>query len=290
MTGIERHPLLNQRWFECRNTESNAIPAHGVVEITGSENPSAGRLVYTVRRPIGDWTKPTAVVGHHGLASGSDKYGMLTFDFPALVAYDTAKGTPALGETWSSGTDTYKLVDDESWALFQCLEAGSGGLVRAISRPYTSPTLEALNTNGWGGQTLIWDATPANRWVTITLDGQSPSSGSVEGISYATGTGTVTIAKGGWYRIHMQLQAGDTGSSTTAGSVELEMINSGSTVIMETFEELQANGAQVWMGRHIYEYFDPGETLNLRARKDVSTLNVDIQQGSWLISPAAGPF
>jgi hypothetical protein len=89
-------------WQPCANSESRAVPAGGAVRVTGS---STG-YGFSVARP----TAPGQYVwiaAPQGLASQG--YGACAEDGLFYALYDSTDGTPAVGETWGAGADTYKL-------------------------------------------------------------------------------------------------------------------------------------------------------------------------------------
>lgn len=93
---------LRKIWHDFLNNASQEAPAYGVLKITGS---TAG--VLQAARPNGagnvfafNYSLPiTATTGN----------GICTQEFPCWALYDDADGTPAAGQVWAPGTDTFKL-------------------------------------------------------------------------------------------------------------------------------------------------------------------------------------
>lgn len=90
------------RWQPFTNGASQTASAYGVLRITGSTS-----TLLTAARPNGTY-------GIYAINSSSDVaattgLGVCTQDYPALALYDDADGTPANGQVWGPGTDTFKL-------------------------------------------------------------------------------------------------------------------------------------------------------------------------------------
>lgn len=108
--GDERDPVKQIRWIEFRNASGQAIPSFGVLQITGSEVAGVGRKVLTVTRPDGTAGASYAINGPMPVAAGSTNYGVCTLDWPAVAAYDTGDGTPAINEIWGAKSGQFLLA------------------------------------------------------------------------------------------------------------------------------------------------------------------------------------
>ena len=129
------------RWVLAKNVDASydVIP-FGLVEVTGAEHDRSNRLVVTVKRPASDNPDSFAINGWQPISVG--KYGLVTFEGPVYVAYDT--GTPAIGDPWGPQTDSYLAKDGNAGliafgtttigegktqkiALMDLVRAGGGG-------------------------------------------------------------------------------------------------------------------------------------------------------------------
>lgn len=126
-----------QRWLFAK-AGSTKIPAWGLVEITGSTQ-IQDRLIYNVDRPDEDAALLIAVNGPRPIRANG--YGRITQDWPALCLYDDAD-TPAVGETWGSSEDSFKLTKDNN------------GLI-VVGDPLTDPANIVPVTALSGGRTLL---------------------------------------------------------------------------------------------------------------------------------------
>lgn len=91
-------------WRPALNTESEDAPPFGLVRVTGRD--SAG--VYTVAQPDTDGG-PAWVNSPLAIAADSAGGGAISPDGPVDALYDSADGTPAVGETWGAGAGSWKL-------------------------------------------------------------------------------------------------------------------------------------------------------------------------------------
>lgn len=96
-------PISAIRWLPCRNNSGEVVPAFGVVRITGADT----KGIITVAKPNIASDVNTLVNGPVPIGNGN--IGLCTAESPADVLYETADGTPALGEAWGSGSGTFKL-------------------------------------------------------------------------------------------------------------------------------------------------------------------------------------
>lgn len=101
-------PTPDQRWHRCRNTDSVALEAYGLVKVAGASAENS-RMVLQVQRPKKSdaYTEALAALGPAKIDAG--RYGWCTFDWPAWVRYDAAE-TPAVGQLWGPQDDSTRLV------------------------------------------------------------------------------------------------------------------------------------------------------------------------------------
>jgi hypothetical protein len=106
-------PIRQQRWLECQNVDTVECPPWGVLMVTESTTPGAGRNALSVKRP-------DTTTGLGGLATfvlngptalAANAYGSCTFDSPAFAVYNTG-ATPAVGETWGPKPSQFTLEQD----------------------------------------------------------------------------------------------------------------------------------------------------------------------------------
>jgi len=98
-------PTKAQRWHRFINNAGTTAVAHAPLRITGFSS-----RLYQVDRPndLGAFGL-TPINGRHDVPAGGK--GLLTFDYPTFVEYNTAK-TPAAGEQWGPVKDTWKIELD----------------------------------------------------------------------------------------------------------------------------------------------------------------------------------
>ncbi|ANS03336.1 hypothetical protein [uncultured Mediterranean phage uvDeep-CGR2-KM19-C37] len=134
-------PIAQQRWIECQNVDTVEVPAWGVMMVTESTNPKAGRNVLSVKRP--DTTNGIAGLATFVLngptALAASAFGVCTLDSPAFAVYNTA-ATPAVGETWGPKPDQFTLEQD--YPGFRILGGNTGS--GATSR--TRVAIEEVNS------------------------------------------------------------------------------------------------------------------------------------------------
>jgi hypothetical protein len=129
------------RWVLAKNVDASydVIP-FGLVEVTGAEHDRSNRMIVTVKQPASDNPDSFAINGWQPIPVG--KYGLVTFEGPVYVAYDT--GTPAIGDPWGPQENSFLAKDGNSGliafgtttigegktqkiALMDLVRAGAGG-------------------------------------------------------------------------------------------------------------------------------------------------------------------
>lgn len=190
VAGDMMSPFLSQRQIELKNVDSIEIPAFAVVEVTGIElpegalyhTPSAGRLIFKVRRATVD--EPCAVVvnGPCPIPAGEDgKPG--TYDFPTYALFDDSTGTgsssgtgivPTVGEEWGVKAGSFALNAERSgFIIYGQIDGVKAQVVREVKdellyvqpktcwKPGTQVTAVVQEWTGGG-----WSAT--SREVTVS--------------------------------------------------------------------------------------------------------------------------
>src|SRR6266700_6989666 len=100
---------LRKRWLPFQNNSGTEAPPYGCLKITEITDgilqairPDSGRGIYA-------FNGPQAVPAGGTAGPDSVTRGLCSQDYPAFALYDSADGTPANGEIWGPGTDTFKL-------------------------------------------------------------------------------------------------------------------------------------------------------------------------------------
>ena len=106
--------LNDLRYVEVSNAGASAIPAFGLMRVTGASTTSG--LVLTVDQPNADG-QDVLINGPTPIIAGGR--GVATYETPSQIYYDTADGTPANGETWGAGSGTYKLKKNKAGFTIQ---------------------------------------------------------------------------------------------------------------------------------------------------------------------------
>lgn len=96
------------RWVLAKNAGATEVIPFGLVEVTGAEHDRSNRMIVTVKRPASDNPDSFAINGWQPIPVG--QYGLVTFEGPVYVAYDTAD-TPAFGEAWGPQEDSYLAAE-----------------------------------------------------------------------------------------------------------------------------------------------------------------------------------
>lgn len=167
MTPSPSNPLAGVRWLATTNDSGEEMPAHAcvVVDSSGDE----GQFVIS---------KPTTASEHVWIAGptpaldGDCATAVNTFPIDAL--YDSADGTPAVGEIWGAGAGTWKLKKNNTGfrvcgtpdtvkkvvPVERYVEASSGSSVFAAN------LTEATGAASWQSRTLS-----AGAWANDTPTG-----------------------------------------------------------------------------------------------------------------------
>lgn len=120
--------FFSSRWVQCRNVGTQAIPAHGVVEIDdisiGDGSPHDSPLVFDVKRPTADNKTPLAVNGPMEIPAPPDSgvycSGYAIFDGLAMVS------NAALSETVKNLGATQDSFDPLAEGIGMRVLANSG--------------------------------------------------------------------------------------------------------------------------------------------------------------------
>lgn len=177
----KRDPQQQQRLVEFRNASGQIVPSFGVLQITGSEVAGVGRKILTVTRPDGTAGAVYAVNSHLPVAVG--KGGMCTLDFPALAAYATGDGTPAVNELWGPKSGQFTLAK------------GLPGFT-IIGTPVDGNVLIALGT---GGGIIIGKTDSSHaKGATGTISVWTKYSGSDTGVNISAVNPFADVASGKW--------------------------------------------------------------------------------------------
>jgi hypothetical protein len=102
MFSPQRDSLAAVRWLAMKNGSAEEVPAHAAVVVSSSGDNGE----FTIAKPTVDGEK-VWLAGPAPVLAGD--YGTATNDYPAWAYYDSADGTPAVGETWGAGAGTWKL-------------------------------------------------------------------------------------------------------------------------------------------------------------------------------------
>lgn len=117
-----RDQIDSVRWLTVRNVATGSVspgaaPAFAVLRLQASGSSISptgdaiyaveGKLVLEVGKPAVDSEPLDLLAGPGGIPSGG--FGLATIDFPAWALYETADGTPAIGEVWGPGANSWKL-------------------------------------------------------------------------------------------------------------------------------------------------------------------------------------
>jgi hypothetical protein len=94
--------------LEFLNQNAGSIPAYGVVRVTGVSIVEAGRVVLTVDQPNTYGCQANCFI-NGPVAVSPGQYGYCTRSGALVALYDTADGTPALGDAWGPRSGTWKL-------------------------------------------------------------------------------------------------------------------------------------------------------------------------------------
>lgn len=110
MFGDERAPGKQQRGIEFSNASGQIVPSFGVIQITSSTVAGVGRKILTATRPDGTAGAVYAINGSVPVSATSGQKGRCTLDFPAVAAYATGDGTPAVNQVWGPKSGQFTLA------------------------------------------------------------------------------------------------------------------------------------------------------------------------------------
>jgi hypothetical protein len=120
-------------WEPAANAASGDIPSCALVRVTGV---TAG--VIQLGQPTTDSAAALGVAGPAVIPEGGS--GQVTFANRAVVAYETADGTPAPGSVWGAAAGSWKLRSGKyGWLILGGAGAGRVNAVR-LPVPTSSPT------------------------------------------------------------------------------------------------------------------------------------------------------
>lgn len=140
------------------------VPAFALVRVTGRD--AAG--VYTVAQPdtAGGpvWVNSPVLI--EAAAEGGG--GAVTPTGPVDALYESADGTPAVGETWGAGAGSWKLRKNKSG--FVVVSAGDPDSGTCAVLPRASASGSGVTGSGTDNRVVRWDGTTAlqDSGVTIT--------------------------------------------------------------------------------------------------------------------------
>lgn len=99
--------LTNVQWHPYRNNSGEDIPPHAVLRIEDTEV-FGDKIRFVVNKPNSGSLEGLAFNCH--IKSPADGTGGLTFDMPAVVAFDDTSGTPASGDYWAPSDGSWLLT------------------------------------------------------------------------------------------------------------------------------------------------------------------------------------
>lgn len=118
-------PSSERRWQLVKNTDSETIPAFGLVKVTGADE-LHDAPVLKIARPGAATDAMTTMIGVTYAPISAGKYGWVTFQWPAYVRYDTTN-SPKNGELWGPQANSVNITK------------GENGFLVISSKPLTSP-------------------------------------------------------------------------------------------------------------------------------------------------------
>jgi hypothetical protein len=123
--------------LEYRNDAGESIPAFGIVRITGLVIPEPGRVILTVAKPnVFGCQFQCAVNGPVPIGAG--KFGTCSREPFIAALYDTADGTPGIGERWGPRDASWKLRRNTGGFSVVGMTRSSTGLVLVQPAPMLS--------------------------------------------------------------------------------------------------------------------------------------------------------
>lgn len=152
--------MNNQRWLELRNDSGEEIPAFAIVRLTGTHIDHAGRVMLTGAKPnVYGSQYRHAVNGRLAIPDG--KSGLCTLDFPAMALYDTADGTPVVGQRWGPRSGTWKLKKNTGGFVVAGLIDEDAGRMMVSQNPMLSffGKWDSDVSKGGSGTVSVWAGT-----------------------------------------------------------------------------------------------------------------------------------
>lgn len=151
---------LRARWQEFKNNSGLSVPAFGVLKVTDST-----LAVLQATRPNGDG-EVFALNGD--METGAAESGWCTQDWPAYALYDSADGTPANGDVWGPGTNTFKLKKGNP-GFVVVGEVDTTNKIVLVERQPSEPSFLAVIT-----QKAFEGTEPVYSWVGVDQDPDNP--------------------------------------------------------------------------------------------------------------------
>lgn len=104
---IQTQTASDQRVLNIKNIGDQQVPPFGIMQVFGvSLDEVANQWKVQVKRPNEDNAKLFVINGPFALEPNEESTG--TWDWPTWVLFDSADGTPGLGEVWGVAKDTFK--------------------------------------------------------------------------------------------------------------------------------------------------------------------------------------
>lgn len=190
-----------------RNLGSATMPAYGVGLVTSSNVDDGGLFLPSVVESTSSDVVGFIVNGPVAVPSGGYGEGYWGVG-PVLCLYDTADGSPAVGDTWGIKSGGTAFTLNKGYHGFTCVSAavaGSGSEARGFFMPtwYTRP---AIVGHLYRSGVTITNADSATQIIELNSagdgNGEWPSSTLSNCIDIDTSTGRMTVRRSGCWRIH----------------------------------------------------------------------------------------
>ena len=157
--------LSDIRWLPFRNDSGETAPAFGVMRITGAVAVE-GQTVITIAKPNTAFANVLVapfVLINAGFDVADGAYGSGTLDLPTFALYDSADGTPNVGEAWGPENGSWKLNRKRIGflTLGGLTTDNRVGVVRSVVGTVVriGKLVTALSAGGTATMNL-WDASP----------------------------------------------------------------------------------------------------------------------------------
>lgn len=157
---MDREPVgqfFDGMWETFQNNAGEEIPAHAVVRISSTVTQD-GRVIYQMGKPNtygAYWAH--RINGPTAVSSGG--YGICRLNGLLAASYDTADGTPAIGEIWGPRNGSWKLKKDTPG--FRVVSTGASGMVFVVHQPQQTvvgKTDAAHNKATTGTVSIYWSS------------------------------------------------------------------------------------------------------------------------------------